>query len=62
MRLRSRSKEETTLPLPSPFPIHLYIVGVDDNGNEMVRYSLNCAFTDYGQTVHIQDPTLELLR
>jgi hypothetical protein len=60
MIIRPHKKEESP-PIPSPFPIHLYLVGVSDNGDEMLRYDLNCAFTAFGQTVHIHDPTLEIL-
>lgn len=60
MRLRPHKKEEQPPP-PSPFPIHLYVVGVDDNGDEVLRYDLNCAFTAFNQTVHLKDPILEIL-
>ena len=61
MRLRPK-KEEPPPKLPDPFPIDLYLVGVDRNGNEVLRYDLRCNFTDFGQTVHLADPTLELLQ
>lgn len=61
MRLIPR-KEEPSPPPPPPFPIYLYIVGVDKDGNELLRYDLRCSFTEFGQTVHLADPTLELLQ
>jgi len=59
MRLKPHREEKP--PPPSPFPIHLYIVGVTDSGEEALRYDLHAAFTAYGETVHIEDPTLEII-
>jgi hypothetical protein len=62
MRIRPVQPPEPPPP-PAPFPVKLYLVGVAADGmTEILRFDLNCSFTDFGQTVHLPDPTLELIQ
>lgn len=58
--VRERPKQEKPNP---PFPVHFYIVGMSDDGKEVLRYDLNCAMTDYGQTIELTSiGPLQLMR
>jgi len=61
MRLRPVRNQDPPPP-PAPFPIRLYLVGIGNEGTEVLRFDLNCSFIAYGETVHLPNPTLELLR
>lgn len=32
-----------------PFPVHLFVIAVDEDGNELARYDLGTKITEWGQ-------------
>lgn len=59
MRLE-RHEEQAEVPLQVPFPVHLYLIGVDSEGNTAVSYDLGIDLTGFGQTIQFTDVKLTL--
>lgn len=52
MRFRKASVPLPTAP-PEPFPVRVLLIAIDSDGEEVLRYDLDCAMTAYGQTLHL---------